>query len=197
MTVAVDVVGDPEPTWLALLPERYLRDTVWGGVPEYAHWYTELLLSPFAADPGDPAYPDELKRIVAIICDAYETLAAGIAAEPHFLHFPTPADMPISLHAQLYPMAGETVEMLRRYVGADQGAEASVIETPTLGSGLRTVVPVGEARDREVLTAVATYAFRVEEHRTDVRIQAVSQDFGLMLGALGDIDAFVRCLGVG
>ena len=194
MTAMLQIVSDLEPNWLPLLPVDVLQASGCPTTTQYASWYAGLLLSAFATDRNDPAYFEDLRRITGIIDDAYASFGSDIDMGTHFLHFPVPGVMPIVVQTTIFPMAGETKQMLSRYVGAEHGAEAMVVETESMGTGLRAVVPVGEGQDREALTAVATYAFRVPEAGRDVRIQAVSSDFGLLFGALGEIEAFLRCL---
>jgi len=66
--------------------------------------------------------------------------------------------------------------------------------TPHLGSGLRTLRH--KQHDDGSLFAALRYAWRSEEHETDLQLWASSDDLGLLQRAIPDIDDFARAITV-
>jgi len=66
--------------------------------------------------------------------------------------------------------------------------------TPDLGIGLRTLRH--KQHDDGSLFAALRYAWRSEEHETDLQLWASSDDLGLLQRAIPDIDDFARAITV-
>jgi hypothetical protein len=95
-------------------------------------------------------------------------------------------------------MEGEREQALWLLTHADdaEAVEPPITEefsTEKLGPGLRTLRYLQSPEEEgESLFGAVNYAFRSEEHETDLRIWAVSPDLGRLQHAIPDIDILVR-----
>ncbi len=115
-----------------------------------------------------------------------------------FIHLPDPRLIPLPVNYRIFRMDGEPEQTLRMLIHADDAdaVEPPIIDeftTDRLGRGLRTLRYLQHHDgDSESLFASLNYAFRSEEHETDLRVWAVSPDLGRLQLAQPDIDTLVR-----
>jgi hypothetical protein len=119
-----------------------------------------------------------------------------------FIHLPDPRLVPLPVNYGIFRTEGEREQALRLLTHADDAAavEPAIIEeftTEKLGPGLRSLRYLQYPEEEgESLFGALNYAFRSEEHETDLRIWAVSPDLGRLQRAISDIDALVRATAI-
>jgi hypothetical protein len=95
----------------------------------------------------------------------------------------------------IWKQAGDRDRRLRLLTGADDMSgtrkpEVAGVTTGHLGTGLRVLRH--RARDNRRLRALLSYAFRVEEHETDLQVFTSSSDLRALAAASGDIERLVQ-----
>jgi hypothetical protein len=95
----------------------------------------------------------------------------------------------------IWKHGGERDRRLRLLTGADDrtGArkpQVAEVSTEYLGTGLRVLRQL--ARDKGQLRALLSYAFRVEEHETDLQVATTTTDLRALTTASDDIERFIQ-----
>jgi hypothetical protein len=95
----------------------------------------------------------------------------------------------------IWKQAGDRDRRLRLLTGADDKAGArkpqiAEVTTGELGTGLRVLRQ--QTRDKGRLMALLSYAFRVEEHETDLQVFTSSSDLRALTLASDDIERLVQ-----
>jgi hypothetical protein len=127
-----------------------------------------------------------------------------------FIHLPDPRLEPLPVFLAILAARGERTAQLRALTLADapNAVGEPVVEefaTERLGTGLRVLRHFTEAGDVLGLLAQGetaevnvglSYAWRSEEHETDLRLFTATHDWGRLRAALGDIDELARQISV-
>jgi hypothetical protein len=95
----------------------------------------------------------------------------------------------------IWKQAGDRDRRLRLLTGADDPSSArkpqiAEVTTGQLGTGLRVLRQ--QTRDQGRLIALLSYAFRVEEHETDLQVFTSSSDLRALTLASDDIERLVQ-----
>ena len=120
-----------------------------------------------------------------------------------FFHLPDPRLMPLQVYLDVWDVEGERDAMLRELTWADDpgAVEPPITEafaTEHLGEGLRTLryCPFDPGPDHppapRALYATLSYAWRVDEHDTDVRLFSSCPDLARLIQIVDDVDSLAR-----
>lgn len=106
-----------------------------------------------------------------------------------------PAIPPQPVFIGVWKQAGDRDRRLQLLTGADDKSSArkpqiAEVTTEQLGTGLRVLRQ--RTRDSGRLLALLSYAFRVEEHETDLQIFTSSSNLRALTAASDDIERFVQ-----
>lgn len=167
-------------------PPGYDRDS-------WARLYAES----FWKRPGLTYTDLEIATLATGLAEIHRDTYGHIPCHQAFIHLPDPRLTPLPVYLATWKSEGDRDEQLRALTHAtDPGAvRAPVIDevqARQLGTGLRVLLhlPVDGAED-EVYGALS-YAWRVEDQQTDLRIFTVCRDLGRLQRAMPDIDELAR-----
>jgi hypothetical protein len=172
---------------------------VWGEDtwPDHRDWARELAEASWQ-DSGLTPGEFDVDNLALTLAMFAEKLPPGELPAHHvYLHLPDPGMMPLQVGLGVWDAEGEREAALRHLAGADDpdAVEPPIVEefsTPHLGSGLRILRYCPLDPGTGALYAALDYAWRVEEHATDVRLFASCPDVGRLLQAIDDIDELAR-----
>lgn len=199
MTAWPEVTYDPA-IWIQL--PLIWNDQTW---PDYRTWAretAEACWSDFDLEPG--AYSvDNLALTLAAFVEKLQPDDGSIPLEDFYLHLPDPRLMPLHVSLAVLDAEGDREQALREMTNAD---DPDAVESPTveifgtehLGEGLRTLryCPFDPGPDHQsepgALFAAVNYAWRVEEHKTDVRLHSACPDIARLVQVIDDIDELAR-----
>jgi hypothetical protein len=181
--VAVD--SDPE-VWIPcphVFPDGYDLDS-WATGMAAAWWeqsgldYQEDMIGKLAA-------------MLRMVHGAYER----VRCHQIWIYLRDPAIPPHPVFIGIWKQAGNRDRRLRLLTGADDKAsvrkpQIAEVTTGHLGTGLRVLRQ--QARDKGRLIALLSYAFRVEEHETDLQVFTSSSDLRALTLASDDIERLVQ-----
>jgi hypothetical protein len=146
---------------------------------------------------------DPIARLATMLRAIHERGYARVKCHQIWIYVPDPLTAPLAVFVGIWKQAGERNRRLRLLTMADdrKGArklEVAEITTEHLGTGLR--VMRYQAREKgqnegPFLRAFLSYAFRVEEHQTDLQVFTVS-DPHTLINANEGIEQFVRGIAV-
>jgi len=138
-----------------------------------------------------------LKREIGLLAEtlssiqenAYRLLACHLA----FIHLPNPTMTPLLVCFAVWPALGERESQLRKLAHADDPVAMQppiVTDFPTerLGDGLKVLYYQRSADDQSTIIGSLDYAWRSEEHETDVRLFTSCPDLGRLQAAMAHID---------
>jgi hypothetical protein len=142
----------------------------------------------------------DVARLTEMLIEIQKNTYGHMPCHHAFIHLPDPRLMPLMLYVCVWELEGERDEQLRALTHADdaEAVEPPIVEefsTDKLGGGLRTLRYVHLNEDK-TLYAALNYAWRSEEHETDVRVWTSSEDLGRLQRAIPDIDDFARTITV-
>jgi hypothetical protein len=145
---------------------------------------------PPAWSTGNRRSPSSPARLAAIHESTYGHIPCHLA----FIHLPDPRLMPLTAYLGIWESAGETEAQLRLLTHADDtdAVEPPIIDEFRARSGLRTLLY--KQLDDGSLAAVLCYAWRSEQHATDLQLWIPCSDLGRLQRALADIDEFARAI---
>lgn len=143
----------------------------------------------------DPDVEGLAARLSAIHRGTYGRIPCHLA----FVHLPDPRLRPLPVYLGIWKPEGDKDAQLRNLTRADDATTArppitDEFTTQELGSGLRTLRH--KQHDDGSLYAALRYAWRSEEHETDLQLWASSDDLGRLQRAIPDIDDFARAITV-
>jgi hypothetical protein len=132
-----------------------------------------------------------LARMLRMVHGAYER----VRCHQIWIYLRDPAIPPHPVFIGIWKQAGDRDRRLRLLTGADDKASArkpQVAEATTehLGTGLRVLRQ--QTRDKGRLMSLLSYAFRVEEHETDLQVFTSSSDLRALTLASDDIERLVQ-----
>jgi hypothetical protein len=182
-------IGHDRALWIPCLPkfpDRYDRGS-WAAECARLWWDASGL------EHGKP----EITQLTARLSAIHERTYGHIPCHQAFIHLPDPRLMPLTAYLGIWEPAGETDAQLRllTHAGDTDAVEPPIIEefrTPKLGSGLRTLL-YKQLEDGS-LAAVLSYAWRSEQHATDLQLWSPCNDLGRLQRAIADIDGFARAI---
>ncbi|MFJ5288435.1 hypothetical protein [Streptomyces sp. NPDC088348] len=177
--------------WVDLPTYEDWPNSSWGSEESWSRETAELLLEFNDLRPKRR----EMKRLSNILIGHRRAFEATSVGMDHYLFFPEPHRPPISLHISYGPSEGDREDTLRKLAHADSTKVTSppdtgAFETEHLGAGLRSRSHV-ELDDKSIATNL-WYAFRNDQHKTDVVFFISTGDLGQLAAAEPYIDDFVR-----
>lgn len=137
------------------------------------------------------------ETLSAIQENAYRLLRCHLA----FIHLPDPAMAALLVCFAVWPALGERESQLRMLARADDPVAMKppiVTDFPTepLGDGLKVLYYQRSAEDESTIIGSLNYAWRSEEHETDVRLFTSCPDLGRLQAAMAHIDDLARATSV-
>lgn len=195
-------VGYQRTLWipcLAAMPDGYDTDR-WAREFSAAWWSMA----------GLPHGDDELARLEAQLAYIRDNSFGHLPFHMGFIHLPDPRLEPLPVFLAILAARGERTAQLRALTLADapNAVGEPIVEefaTERLGPGLRVLrhFTEPEAGGVDVLGLLTeeetaevnvglSYAWRSEEHETDLRLFTATHDWGRLRAALGDIDELAR-----
>ena len=148
---------------------------------------------------GLPHDDNSIAQLAAVFRSVREIACARVRSNQCWIYLRDPASQPLPVHICAWKQQGERDQRLRLIAGVDDrdGArrqQVAKVATSHLGSGLRTArYPT---QDDNSLVCVLSYAFRVEEHGTDLQVLTSSMDLRALTAAGPDIERFVQSITV-
>jgi len=150
-----------------------------------AAWWEQSGLSPTSD------MIDRLAAMLRMLHGAYER----VRCHQIWIYLRDPAIPPHPVFIGIWQQAGDRDRRLRLLTGADDKSsvrkpEIAEVATGQLGTGLRVLRQ--RTRDKGRLVALLSYAFRVEEHETDLQVFTSSSDLRALTLASDDIERLVQ-----
>jgi hypothetical protein len=146
---------------------------------------------------GIPHTERDVAGLAQSLASVHQGIYGQVACHLAFIHLPpNPRLGPLPLCLGVWPMYGEREAQLRLLTHADdpKATKPPVVEpvcTQQLGQGLRVLRYLRQDSGPEVIGCLE-YAWRSEEHQTDLRVFAAAGDLGRLQMAAPDIDEFTR-----
>jgi hypothetical protein len=147
-----------------------------------------------------PHDDNAVDQLAAVFRGIRETGYRHIHSHQFWIYLRDPHAQPMSVYICVWKQQGERNQRLRLLTGADdrdsvRKPQVAKATASHLGTGLRT------ARYRALddigsLLCMLNYAFRVEEHETDLQVFTSSTDRRALKAASGDIERFVQSIAV-
>ncbi len=168
--------------------------TPWKGPKEWGRDLAEAWWD----ESGLEATRKDLKVLAATLRSCAERFPLSHPEFDVYLHLPDPRLMPLPVYVASIEADGDREESLRALVTTDDPAlvEKPIVEdfaTGPLGAGLRSLryTQLGQA-DGGTIVAGVRYAWRHEATGCDVLVIVSAPDPRRVLGAMDDLDDFVR-----
>jgi len=144
---------------------------------------------------GLPAESDEVERLTTMLRAIHERATMRVKCHQIWVYLPDRFTAPLPVFIAIWRQSGERDRRLRLLTGADDKSSArkpqvAEIATERLGTGLRVLRQ--QVRDKGQLRALLGYAFRVEEHETDLQVFTATSDLRGLTAAGDDIERLVR-----
>jgi hypothetical protein len=145
------------------------------------------------------------KREIRLLAETLAALHEGVyrllTCHFAFIHLPNPTMSPLMVCYCVWPAAGERESQLRALAHAEDPVAMeppAVTDFPTdkLGDGLKVSYHQLSGDDGTTIIGNVNYAWRSEEHETDVRLFTSCPDLGRLQGAMPHIDDLARATGV-
>jgi hypothetical protein len=132
-----------------------------------------------------------LAKMLRMLHGAYER----VRCHQIWIYLRDPGIPPHPVFIGIWKQAGDRGRRLRLLTGADDKSsvrkpQIAEVTTEQLGTGLRVLRQ--QARDKGRLTVLLSYAFRVEEHETDLQVFTSSSDPRALTLASDDIERLVQ-----
>jgi hypothetical protein len=133
----------------------------------------------------------QLATMLRMVHGAYER----VRCHQIWIYLRDPGIPPHPVFIGIWKQAGDRDRRLRLLTGADDTSSArkpqiAEVTTGQLGTGLRVLRQ--QTRDKGRLIALLSYAFRVEEHETDLQVFTSSSDLRALTLASDDIERLVQ-----
>lgn len=146
---------------------------------------------------GLPYGDSETTRLAAALSAIHENTYGRIPCHLVFIHLPDPRLTPLAAYLGLWEQEKDREDQLRSLTRADDTETVTppivdVFRTAKLGRGLRTLRY--KQHPNGSLYAALRYAWRSEEHATDLQLWTSSGDLGRLQQAIDDIDEFARAI---
>jgi hypothetical protein len=185
----IKVDADPR-LWMPcphVFPDGYDLDSWATGMA--AAWWEQSGLS-YTSD-----MTERLAAMLRMVHGAYER----VRCHQIWIYLRDPAIPPHPVFIGIWKQAGDRDRRLRLLTGADDKSSArkpqiAEFAAGHLGTGLRVLRQ--QTRDKGRLVALLSYAFRVEEHETDLQLFTSSSDLRALTLASDDIERLVQGINV-
>lgn len=144
---------------------------------------------------GLSAESAEVERLTMMLRVIHERGNARVKCHQIWIYLPNLVTAPLPVFIAIWKQAGERDRRLRLLTEADDRSsvrkpQVAEVTTGHLGTGLRVLRY--RARDKGQLLALLGYAFRVEEHETDLQVFTVTSDLRALTAASDDIERLVQ-----
>ena len=185
----VKVDADPR-LWIPcphVFPDGYDLDSWATGMA--AAWWEQSGLS----------YTDDMINRLAAMLRMLHGAYERVRCHQIWIYLRDPAIPPHPVFIGIWKQAGDRDRRLRLPTGADDKSsvrqpQIAEVATGHLGTGLRVLRQ--QTRDKGRLVALLSYAFRVEEHETDLQLFTSSSDLRALTLASDDIERLVQGINV-
>jgi hypothetical protein len=144
---------------------------------------------------GLPAESAEVERLATMIRAIHEGANTRVKCHQIRIYLPDRFTAPLPVFIAVWRQSGERERRLRLLTGADDKSGArkpqvAKVTTEHMGAGLRVLRH--RARDKGQLRAFLGYAFRVEEHETDLQVFTFTDDLRALTAANDDIERLIQ-----
>ena len=144
---------------------------------------------------GLPHDDNAVDQLAAVFRSVREIGYTRIRSHQFWIYLRDPAAQPLPVYICAWKQQGERDQRLRLLTGADdrdsvRKPQVAKATTSHLGTGLRAARY--RAQDDNSLVCILSYAFRVEEHGTDLQVFTSSMDLRALTAAGDDIERFVQ-----
>ncbi len=141
---------------------------------------------------------DEIDTLAGMLSAIHTDIYTAGHCHMAFIHLPDPRMMPLPVQLGIWAMQGPRDQQLRLLVHADEptAVEKPIVEeftTDHLGTGLRAL-QYRRGGDGSAIHGYLDYAWRSEEHETDLRLFTFFWGLDRLQRAIPDIDAFARAI---
>lgn len=165
-------------------PEGYDRDS-WAAAAAAA-WSEQWGLS---------ADNSEVERLAAMLRAIRERANMRVKCHQIWIYLPDRFTAPLPVFLAIWRQAGERDRRLRLLTEADDKSsarkpEVTEVTTEHLGTGLRVLRY--QAQSKGKLVAFLGYAFRIEEHETDLQVFTATSDLRALTAVGDDIERLVQ-----
>ncbi len=139
----------------------------------------------------------DVDRLAAQLAAVHQGTFGHIPCHLAFVHTADPRQQPLPVFLGIWQTSGDRDARLRSLANADdpEAIEPPIVDefsTPQLGRGLR-VMRYLHFTDGSLYAALS-YAWRVEQYQTDLRLFTSSPDLGRLQRAVPDIDELARAI---
>jgi hypothetical protein len=173
--------------WIPLplaFPDGYDRDS-WAATAAAA-WSEQW---------GLPAESAEVERLATMIRVIHERANVRVKCHQIWIYLPDRFTAPLAVFIAIWRQSGERDRRLRLLTEADDKSsvrkpQVAEVTTEHLGTGLRVLRQ--RAQDNGQLLAFLGYAFRVEDHETDIQVFTATSDLRALTAAGDDIERLVQ-----
>jgi hypothetical protein len=167
-----------------VFPDGYDRDS-WAAAAAAA----------WSEQSGLPAGSAEVERLTTMLRVIHERANVRVQCHQVWIYLPDCFTAPLPVFIAIWRQSGERDRRLRLLTGADDMSstrkpQVAEVTTEHLGTGLRVLHHRPGARGQ--LVALLGYAFRVEEHQTDLQVFTGSADLGALTAAGDDIERLLQ-----
>lgn len=168
----------------SVFPEGYNRDS----------WATAAAAA-WSEPWGLSADNAEVERLAAMLRATHERAYMRVKCHQIWVYLPDRFTAPLPVFLAIWRQAGERGRRLRLLTEADDKSsarkpEVTEVTTEHLGTGLRVLRY--RAQGKGQLMAFLGYAFRVEEHKTDLQVYTATSDLRALTAASDDIERLVQ-----
>jgi hypothetical protein len=138
----------------------------------------------------------EVERLATMIREIHKGASTRVRCHQVWIYLPDRFTAPLPVFIAIWRQSGEDRDRrLRLLTGADDKSgvrkpQVAEVSTERLGNGLRVLRQ--HARDKGQLQAFLCYAFRVEEHETDLQVFTITSDLRALTAAGDDIERLVH-----
>ena len=144
----------------------------------------------------DPVESPEVERLATMIRAIHSSATAHLQCHQIWIYLPDWITTPLPVFIAIWRQSGERRRRLRQLTGADDKSSmpkprVTKVATERLGTGLRVLSQRVQGKNGQPVAMLA-YAFRVEEHETDLQIFAYASDPLPLMAAGADIKRLVE-----
>jgi len=143
-----------------------------------------------------PVESPEVERLATMIRAIHKSADAHLQCHQIWIYLPDWFTTPLPVCIAIWRQSGERRRRLRLLTGADDKSctpkpRVTKVATGRLGTGLRVLRQRAQG-DNGQPVAMLAYAFRVEEHETDLQVFAVASDPLPLMAAGAEIKRLVE-----
>lgn len=140
----------------------------------------------------DPVESHEVERLATMIRAIHKSATAHLQCHQIWIYLPDWFTSPLPVFIAIWRQSGERRRRLRLLTGADdKSSTVTKVATERLGTGLRVLRQRAQGNNGQPVAMLA-YAFRVEEHETDLQVFAFASDPLPLMAAGAEIKRLVE-----